>query len=246
MDTLLASSPFGLAAICKITAIVTGALAVVLGGDVVWSLVGLLVGQMLGAAVMSLHALQGPRLGLPQMILSRAQFGVFGAVVPLVLVCVMYIGFSASGTVLAGQAMAKLLNISHVAGMLIFSAIIIVIAVLGYKVIHKLGKLASIVGILAFVYMFITLLLSADLSALAHNNHFSLPTFLLAVSLSSSWQIAFCPYVSDYSRYLPRDVSATKNVVLSVFRHRIGYPNVDDARGSDSGHCRQRVPLVTR
>ncbi len=52
--------------------------------------------------------------------------------------------------------------------MLIFSAIIIVIAVLGYKVIHKLGKLASIVGILAFVYMFITLLLSADLSALAH------------------------------------------------------------------------------
>ncbi len=194
----------------QITAIVTGALAVVLGGDVVWSLVGLLVGQMLGAAVMSLHALQGPRLGLPQMILSRAQFGVFGAVVPLVLVCVMYIGFSASGTVLAGQAMAKLLNISHVAGMVIFSAIIIVIAVLGYKVIHKLGKLASIVGILAFVYMFITLLLSADLSALAHNNHFSLPTFLLAVSLSSSWQIAFCPYVSDYSRYLPRDVSATK------------------------------------
>lgn len=194
----------------QITAIVTGALAVVLGGDIVWSLVGLLVGQMLGAAVMSLHALQGPRLGLPQMILSRAQFGVFGAVVPLVLVCVMYIGFSASGTVLAGQAMAKLLNINHVAGMLIFSAIIIVIAVLGYKVIHKLGKLASIVGILAFVYMFITLLLSADLSALAHNNHFSLPTFLLAVSLSSSWQIAFCPYVSDYSRYLPRDVSATK------------------------------------
>ncbi len=59
----------------QITAIVTGALAVVLGGDVVWSLVGLLVGQMLGAAVMSLHALQGPRLGLPQMILSRPSLG---------------------------------------------------------------------------------------------------------------------------------------------------------------------------
>ncbi|WP_081423508.1 HutD family protein [Klebsiella aerogenes] len=87
----------------QITAIVTGALAVVLGGDVVWSLIGLLLGQVLGAAVMSLHALQGPRLGLPQMIISRAQFGVFGAVVPLVLVCIMYVGFSASGTVLAGQ-----------------------------------------------------------------------------------------------------------------------------------------------
>ncbi|MCP6536476.1 cytosine permease, partial [Klebsiella pneumoniae] len=78
----------------------------------------------------------------------------------------------------AGQAVAKLLNVSHVAGMLIISAIIIVMAVLGYKVIHKLGKLASIFGILACVYMFITLLLAADLGALAHNNHFSLPRWL--------------------------------------------------------------------
>ncbi|HHT0378858.1 purine-cytosine permease family protein [Raoultella planticola] len=200
----------------QITAIVTGALAVVLGGDVVWSLIGLLVGQVLGAAVMSLHALQGPRLGLPQMIISRAQFGVFGAVVPLVLVCVMYVGFSASGTVLAGQAMARLLSISDVAGMLLFSTIIIVIAVLGYRVIHKLGKVASVVGVLAFVYLFVTLLLSANLPAIAQNNHFSLPMFLLAVSLSSSWQIAFCPYVSDYSRYLPRNVSGVKTF-LCVF-----------------------------
>ncbi|WP_165556101.1 purine-cytosine permease family protein [Raoultella planticola] len=200
----------------QITAIVTGALAVVLGGDVVWSLIGLLVGQVLGAAVMSLHALQGPRLGLPQMIISRAQFGVFGAVVPLVLVCVMYVGFSASGTVLAGQAMARLLSISDVAGMLLFSTIIIVIAVLGYRVIHKLGKVASVVGVLAFVYLFVTLLLSANLPAIVQNNHFSLPMFLLAVSLSSSWQIAFCPYVSDYSRYLPRNVSGAKTF-LCIF-----------------------------
>ncbi len=185
----------------QITAIVTGALAVVLGGDVVWSIVALLVGQVLGATVMSFHALQGPRLGLPQMIISRAQFGVLGAVIPLVLVCVMYVGFSASGTVLAGQAMAKLLSVSNVAGMILFSAIIIVIAVLGYRVIHKLGKVASVVGVLAFVYLFIALLMSSDLGAIAQNNHFS---------------IAFCPYVSDYSRYLPRDVSGVKTF-FSVF-----------------------------
>ncbi|WP_176504340.1 cytosine permease [Enterobacter sp. CC120223-11] len=194
----------------QITAIVTGALAVVLGGDVVWSLIGLLVGQILGAAVMSLHALQGPRLGLPQMIISRAQFGVFGAVIPLALVCVMYVGFSASGTVLAGQAMARLLSVSNEAGMIVFSAIIIVIAVLGYKVIHKLGKVASIVGVLAFAWLFVSLLMAADFTALAQNSHFTLANFLLAVSLSSSWQIAFCPYVSDYSRYLPRNVSGRK------------------------------------
>ncbi|WP_372352172.1 hypothetical protein [Streptomyces sp. KL116D] len=32
--------------------------------------------------------------------------------------------------------------------------------------------------------------------------------FLLAVSLSASWQLAFGPYVADYSRYLPRSTSA--------------------------------------
>lgn len=200
----------------QITAIVTGALAVVLGGDVVWSLIGLLVGQILGAAIMSLHAIQGPRLGLPQMITSRMQFGVFGAVIPLVLVCIMYVGFSASGTVLAGQALAKLIHVSHSTGMILFSILIVIIAVLGYRVIHQLGKLASVIGVLAFAYLFITLFSAHDLSAVWQNQHFTPANFLLAVSLSSSWQIAFCPYVSDYSRYLPADVSA-KKLFSSVF-----------------------------
>lgn len=200
----------------QITAIVTGALAVVLGGDVVWSLVGLLLGQILGAAIMALHAVQGPRLGLPQMITSRMQFGVFGAVIPLVLVCLMYVGFSASGTVLAGQALAKLLQVSNAAGMIAFSAIIVIVAALGYRVIHQLGKIASVIGILAFAYLFSTLLITHDLSAVWQNQHFSVANFLLAVSLSSSWQIAFCPYVSDYSRYLPADIPA-KKVFSAVF-----------------------------
>ena len=67
----------------QITAIVTGALAVVLGGDVFWSLIGLLVGQLIGGTVMALHGAQGPQLGLPQMISSRVQFGVYGAGIPI-------------------------------------------------------------------------------------------------------------------------------------------------------------------
>jgi nucleobase:cation symporter-1, NCS1 family len=40
----------------QITAIITGALAVVFGGDVFWSLIALLLGQLIGGAVMVLHA----------------------------------------------------------------------------------------------------------------------------------------------------------------------------------------------
>src|SRR5258708_32020943 len=73
-----------LAANLQITAIVTGALAVVFGGDVFWSLVALLSGQLIGGAVMALPAAQGPHVRFPQMISCRVQFGLYGAVLPIV------------------------------------------------------------------------------------------------------------------------------------------------------------------
>ena len=46
--------------------------------------------------------------------------GVYGAVIPLVLVCLMYIGFSASGSLLAGQAVAQLLHVEDWVGIVLF------------------------------------------------------------------------------------------------------------------------------
>jgi NCS1 family nucleobase:cation symporter-1 len=190
-----------------ITAVVTGALAVVFGGDVVWSLLGLVLGNLLGGAVMALHSAQGPKLGLPQMIQSRAQFGVKGAVVPLLLVILMYVGFFASGTVLAGQATARLTHTGDTTGIIVFALVTGAVATVGYRVIHVLGRVASVVCALAFVYLGIRLFDQVDVGALFSDAHFSLPMFLLAVSLSASWQLAFGPYVADYSRYLPRTTS---------------------------------------
>ena len=196
-----------LAANLQITAIVTGALAVVLGGDVFWSLIGLFVGQLMGGAVMALHGAQGPQLGLPQMISCRAQFGVYGAIIPIVAVCLMYIGFSASGSVLAGQSVAQLLHVDDGVGIAIFGCVIVLVTLFGYRLIHMLGRVSSLVGIAAFFYMFSRLFANHDIAALLALRHFSLNQFLLAMSLSASWQIAYGPYVADYSRYLPRETS---------------------------------------
>jgi hypothetical protein len=68
---------------------------------------------------MALHAAQGPKLGLPQMISSRVQFGVYGAAIPIVLVCLMYLGFTATGTVLSGQALGQLFGVSDSVGILL-------------------------------------------------------------------------------------------------------------------------------
>jgi NCS1 family nucleobase:cation symporter-1 len=208
--SLLSQFTLWLGANLQVTAIVTGALAVVLGGDVFWSLVGLFVGQLLGGAVMALHAAQGPQLGLPQMISSRVQFGVYGAVIPIVLVCVMYVGFSASGSVLAGQALAQVLHVEDWIGIVVFAALIVVLTAFGYRVIHAVGRLSSALGVLAFLFLFAKLLAGHDIGLLLANRHFSVSTFLLAISLSASWQIAFGPYVADYSRYLPRSTPAKR------------------------------------
>jgi NCS1 family nucleobase:cation symporter-1 len=193
----------------QITAIVDGALAVVFGADALWAMIGLLIGNVLGGAVMALHSAQGPRLGLPQMISSRAQFGVHGAVLPLVLVIVMYLGFTATGTVLAGQAINAFLHVHTPAiGICAFIAIVAVIAVVGHNLIHAVGRFASVLGVVGFGYLAIRLFTQHDVGAAFHDVSFGVAPFLLAVSLGAGWQLTYGPYVADYSRYLPEDTPA--------------------------------------
>lgn len=192
----------------QITAIVDGALAVVFGADALWAILGLLIGNVVGGAVMALHSAQGPRLGLPQMISSRAQFGVYGAVIPLLLVILMYLGFAATGSVLAGQAVSKILHVDNATlGILVFGALTAVIAVTGYKLIHTIGRIATVVGILGFTYLAVRLFTQYDVSTFVGVKGFDATTFVLAISLGAGWQLTFGPYVADYSRYLPRETS---------------------------------------
>ncbi|MEU4078912.1 cytosine permease [Streptomyces venezuelae] len=201
----------------QITAIVDGALAVVFGADALWAIPALLIGNVLGGIVMALHSAQGPRLGVPQMISSRAQFGVHGAVLPLLLVILMYLGFAATGSVLAGQALSEMLHIGNTnAGILVFGALTAVVAVTGYRLIHVAGRVATVVGVLGLGYLLVRLFTQYDVGAHLGTKGFDPATFLLAVGLGAGWQLTFGPYVADYSRYLPRDTS-TRATFWSTF-----------------------------
>ena len=188
----------------QITAVVDGALAVVFGAEAAVAMLGLLIGNILGGAVMALHSAQGPRLGLPQMISSRAQFGVRGAILPLVLVIVMYLGFAATGTVLSGQAINLMFGVEAPQfGIIVFGTLTAIVAVIGYNLIHVLGRIATVIGIVGFGYLTFRLFSQYDVSQAFGQKPFTLASFLLAVALSAGWQLTFAPYVADYSRYLP-------------------------------------------
>lgn len=194
----------------QITAIVDGALAIaVFKSDALWAIIALLIGNILGGTIMALHSAQGPTLGLPQMISSRAQFGVIGAIFPLVLVVLMYIGFASTGAVLSGQAVNGILGITakefNWVGIVIFGILTAIIALLGYKYIHLLGRISSVTGLLGFLYLTVIVLVTVDIPAVLANNQFSAPVFLSVVALSAGWQLTYGPYVADYSRYLPEN-----------------------------------------
>lgn len=203
------NSLFGIwfAANMQITTAVTGALGVLLGLPLPSALLALLIGNIVGAVFMALHSAQGPRLGVPQMIQSRAQFGFFGAILPLVLVILMYIGFFAASGVLGGEALASLLHISADLGIIIVSLICAVLAVFGYRLIHAWNRWISLISGLGFLYLTIRLLDHHGVSAAWHSGHVGAGTFLLIVSIAATWQITYAPYVADYSRYLPKKTS---------------------------------------
>src|SRR3954463_16494070 len=55
----------------QIATLAVGVTSVTLGGNLIWSLLAIILGALLGTLFMAFHSAQGPQLGLPQMIQSR-------------------------------------------------------------------------------------------------------------------------------------------------------------------------------
>ncbi|HET7172794.1 MAG TPA: cytosine permease [Nocardioidaceae bacterium] len=195
------------AANMQITTIVTGALGVLVGLPLPWAILAIVIGNVVGAVFMALHSAQGPRLGIPQMIQSRAQFGFYGAILPLVLVVIMYVGFFATSAVLGGQALAGATGWPADVSVILVSAACTLLAIFGYRLIHQAERWISLLSGLGFVYLSYRLLATNDVGGVWHGGPVPAGTFLLVVAIAATWQITYAPYVADYSRYLPRKTS---------------------------------------
>jgi NCS1 family nucleobase:cation symporter-1 len=191
-----------------ITTLVTGGLCVVLGLNILWSIIAILIGNLVGAVFMALHSAQGPVLGIPQMIQSRAQFGIIGAIIPLIIVIFMYLGFFSTSSLLAAQTLNGAFPvIGLTAGIIILNLVDFVITLYGHNLIQKMQKVLSWVFLI--VYLIATVIACGMLLPVGSWNpgNFKLPMFILAVAIVATWQISYAPYVADYSRYLPEDSS---------------------------------------
>ncbi len=189
----------------NITTIASGVLPVVMGLNLFWSALAIILGSLLGAIFMASHSAQGPKLGIPQMIQSRAQFGVIGAVLPLLFVMLIYLGFFVSNTLLAAQALTAVSPLSNDSNIWLIGALCFVVALYGYRLIHRLQKLLSILSVLIFLAATVLALTLPIPAGQWLPTGFVLSKFLVAVSIAVTWQLSYAPYVADYSRYLPTE-----------------------------------------
>jgi len=187
--------------------IVTGALgATVFHLPFSWAVAALTVGNLLGAIFMALHAAQGPILGVPQMVQTRGQFGALGALLVVGLVIVMYVGFFASNLVLAGQALQAVTPLTTVSGIALMGVVSAAAAIFGYDLIHAYARVISYVSGIALVLTALWIPFVHGLPpGFWSTGSVSTAGVLGTLSVAALWQIAYAPYVSDYTRYMPAD-----------------------------------------
>jgi nucleobase:cation symporter-1, NCS1 family len=192
----------------NVLTVVTGALATTIFHQSFLSgVVAILVGNLIGTIFMALHAAQGPRLGVPQMVQSRGQFGARGAGFVVLLVAFMYVGYAGTAFVTGGQSVHLIIPaLNERAAIITIGAISLAGAIYGHDLIHFSTRMMTYVSGSALLLAYVWLLFVTPIPGhFLTQGSFSAVGFFKMVSMGALWQIGYAPYVSDYSRYLPPD-----------------------------------------
>ena len=187
-----------------------GVLGITLGGNLLWTSVAVVLGNALGTFFMAFHSTQGPQLGLPQMIQSRPQFGYTGALLVWAVALVAYVGYNAFNQVLAAQALHQLtpaISATSAGAIIAFALLAVSLAAVGYDQIHRAQRAFAYLMIAVLTVFTLGGLLTLRFPAVQWNaGGFRAVPFLAQLFAAASYQLSWSIYVSDYSRYLPRDV----------------------------------------
>ena len=102
-----------------------------------WTIVAGLSGIAFGTLFMAFHATQGPVLGLPQMIQSRAQFGYRGVLLPLIGTLFTFVGFNVVDTVIIKAGLESIFGWNSVLVAVVISLVAAAVAIFGHDLLHK-------------------------------------------------------------------------------------------------------------
>jgi purine-cytosine permease-like protein len=124
----------------QIATLAVGLVSITEGGNLLWSLIAIVAGTLIGTFFMAFHSAQGPQLGLPQMIQSRPQFGYVGALLVWLFAYLQYAGFNVFNTVLGAQALDTVVHGGQTLWIIVVTVLAFVVALVGYDLIHKFER----------------------------------------------------------------------------------------------------------
>ncbi|MFE3034281.1 purine-cytosine permease family protein [Streptomyces canus] len=190
-----------------------GVIAVLFFGLSFWQATAAIVlGTALGAITQGVLSLDGPRFGVPQMVIGRLSFGHRGNILPAAANgLVAGVGWFAVNSVSAAFALNTLTGLRPLPSLLLVVAAEILIGFIGHNFVHAFEKYAfpalAVIFLLAGVWTF----KDADLGGGGTGG--GIGGFLLAFSAAWGYAAGWNPYASDYSRYLPRTADKARTVL---------------------------------
>jgi len=190
-----------------------GVIAVLFFGLSFWQATAAIVlGTALGALTQGVLSLDGPRFGVPQMVIGRLSFGHRGNILPAAANgLVAGVGWFAVNSVSAAFALNTLTGLRPLPSLLLVVAAEILIGFIGHNFVHVFERYAfpalAVIFLLAGVWTF------KDAHLGGGGTGGGIGGFLLAFSAAWGYAAGWNPYASDYSRYLPRTANKARTVL---------------------------------
>jgi purine-cytosine permease-like protein len=206
----------------QIATLAVGTFSALGGGNLIWSLLAIILGALVGTFFMAFHAAQGPQLGLPQMIQSRPQFGYVGALLVWAFAYLQYAGFNIFNTILAGDSLHATVHGSAKVWIVVATVLAAVIALVGYDLIHSVERWLAAGFLVIFGILTVAVFLLPFPSGSFDLGGFHATPFLIQFGAVAGYQISWAIYVSDYSRYLPPSVGIRRTFIWTYWGSALG------------------------
>src|SRR4051795_3334651 len=187
-----------------------------LGLSMGWTILAGILGILTGTVFMAFHAAQGPTLGLPQMIQSRAQFGYRGVIVPLFATAFTYLAFNVADQVLLGEGLNGAFGWNANLVAIVCTVGAALLAIYGHDWVHKVFRILLYISFPLMTVVTLGVLLGKAGGGATDKGSFTFAAFMAQFSAAAAYNITYAPYVSDYSRYLPRETT-NRSIIASVF-----------------------------
>ena len=195
----------------------------VVGLNGLWTSIAGITGILFGTMFMAAHAAQGPTLGLPQMIQSRAQFGYRGVILPVIATTFMYVAFNVVDVVIIKVGLLSVFGWNATMVAIGISVIGALLAIYGHDWIHKVFITLFWISLPFWIIVTVGIFAGQSGGHGAVTGNFNVVGFFVMFTAAASYNITYAPYVSDYSRYLAKN-SSRGGIVAAVFMGAAGSP----------------------